>query len=107
MLARIRDWLFARVKTRTVAEAAQAKTRAALMAPEMPSANFVDELERALGRANADDPHGSDALDNSGDGVGECVRGQQSRLRERGNSHRPLPFVRRRTPPPHDDLQRR
>jgi hypothetical protein len=108
MLARFRDWLLARVKARSEAEVARAKERAALAAPEPPGANFVDELGRLLGRADADHSRCSDALDNCPGGEqGERKPGQELRRRELPRSRRPLPFVRGQTPSPHDDLPRR
>ncbi len=53
MLGRFRDWLITRVRARTKDEAARATARAALAAPQTPSADFGGELERALGRADA------------------------------------------------------
>ncbi len=108
MLARFRDWLLARVKARTEAELARSKERAALATPETPSANFVDELERLLGRDDADHPRGGGALSRRQDGEsGECLPTQKTRLPKRGGSCRPFPFVRGQTPRPRHDLPRR
>ena len=59
MLARFRDWLLARVKARAEDEAARARARAALAASRPPSADFVSELLRALGRVDQDRPRGA------------------------------------------------
>ena len=46
MPVRFRDWLLARLKACTNAEAARARTRAAPIAEEMLARDFVSELER-------------------------------------------------------------
>jgi hypothetical protein len=54
MLARMRDWLIARVKAHLSKSAARARSRAAPIARETPTASFVSELERLLGPLDAD-----------------------------------------------------
>ncbi len=97
MLTQLRDWLVARVKARAEAEAARASERFALAAPEISDVNFVDELERLLCRADADQPGNCGALGRSGEILVEDLGQLSAETNRRFFWRSPNAFKRRAT----------
>jgi len=60
VLGRFRDWLIARVRETAEREAAQARQRAADVAPAAADLEPVEELARLVGELNAERSHNGD-----------------------------------------------